>query len=275
MKGQEGGSSRGPDFLLRTWAAYRQTYVRKILVNQARTRRRRRSNAERPAELLPEGRVEDGSHDRASRDELLTACGHCPRANGPQPSCAISTSFPKWRPPKHSTARSAPSRAKPRGLRVHSQNPRPPGVLSAPTTCQPCCSPPRRTSPRTRRESGPDARPHPQDPQSDDRCRRHARGSRPGGDDQCQRQHRDHAVAHSAGGQAGARVDHVVRVAVRGSIGHQHPAAEHQTSPSALQQEHRRDRVQHGQRDEVHRQPRRHGRVRGSQPSTRSWTTVP
>lgn len=30
-------------------------------------------NAERPAELLPEGRVEDGSHDRASRDELLTA----------------------------------------------------------------------------------------------------------------------------------------------------------------------------------------------------------
>lgn len=33
---------------------------------------------------------------------------------------------------------------------------------------------------RTRRESGLDARPHAQDPQADDRCRRHARGSRPG-----------------------------------------------------------------------------------------------
>ena len=48
-------------------------YVRKILVNEGRARWRRRSSRERPAERLPEGQVEDGSAERARRDELLTA----------------------------------------------------------------------------------------------------------------------------------------------------------------------------------------------------------
>jgi RNA polymerase sigma-70 factor (sigma-E family) len=53
-------------------------YVRKILVNQARSRWRRRSNHERPSDELPDARVEDGSEDRARRNELLAALRSLP-----------------------------------------------------------------------------------------------------------------------------------------------------------------------------------------------------
>lgn len=48
-------------------------YVRKILVNESRSRWRRRSNRERPIERLPDIGVDDGSDARARRDELINA----------------------------------------------------------------------------------------------------------------------------------------------------------------------------------------------------------
>lgn len=53
-------------------------YVRQILVNETRARWRRRSNHERPAELLPEAMVQDGAEERARRDELMSALRDLP-----------------------------------------------------------------------------------------------------------------------------------------------------------------------------------------------------
>lgn len=54
-------------------AADPDAYVRKILVNECRSRWRRRSNRECPSDRLPDVRVDDGADARARRDELITA----------------------------------------------------------------------------------------------------------------------------------------------------------------------------------------------------------
>jgi RNA polymerase sigma-70 factor (sigma-E family) len=48
-------------------------YVRRILINLANARRRRRSSYERTSGSLPDAGVSDGAEDRAARDDLLTA----------------------------------------------------------------------------------------------------------------------------------------------------------------------------------------------------------
>jgi RNA polymerase sigma-70 factor (sigma-E family) len=53
-------------------------YVRRILVNQARQRFRRRSSHERPADSLPEPGINDGAEARAGRDELMSALASLP-----------------------------------------------------------------------------------------------------------------------------------------------------------------------------------------------------
>jgi RNA polymerase sigma-70 factor (sigma-E family) len=53
-------------------------YVRRILINQARQRFRRRSAYEWPAERLPESGIGDGAEARARRDALMTALSALP-----------------------------------------------------------------------------------------------------------------------------------------------------------------------------------------------------
>jgi RNA polymerase sigma-70 factor, ECF subfamily len=53
-------------------------YVRRILVNQARGKWRRRSTHERPSAVLVETAVDDGSNTRAVRDELVAALALLP-----------------------------------------------------------------------------------------------------------------------------------------------------------------------------------------------------
>jgi RNA polymerase sigma-70 factor, ECF subfamily len=53
-------------------------YVRRILVNQARGKWRRRSTHERPSAVLVEMAVDDGSNTRAVRDELVAALALLP-----------------------------------------------------------------------------------------------------------------------------------------------------------------------------------------------------
>jgi RNA polymerase sigma-70 factor (sigma-E family) len=48
-------------------------YVRRILVNQARARVRRRSSHEQPSAWLADTGVDDGAEGRADRDQLLAA----------------------------------------------------------------------------------------------------------------------------------------------------------------------------------------------------------
>lgn len=60
-------------------AEHPDAYIRKILVNEATRRWRRRSTHERPAERLPEQSAQDSAHEFGVRDELMTALRALPR----------------------------------------------------------------------------------------------------------------------------------------------------------------------------------------------------
>jgi RNA polymerase sigma-70 factor (sigma-E family) len=59
-------------------AEHPDAYVRRILVNKAAARWRRRSTHERPVRVLPDAGVDDGSVRRADADELLQALRRLP-----------------------------------------------------------------------------------------------------------------------------------------------------------------------------------------------------